>query len=461
MELVLPIVVGAVALASILLSPKAQHVEGFFKGFSPAGQPPGLLMLTFSQVTTWIFARSLMNAAILGFYYGIWGTLAYAAYYLSFLTGERIIHSVRFRHGYDSIHAFLDDRFGVWGKRCYNLVVGLRLVSEVFANLLVIGILFGAAGSTAYTLAVIGLAAVALLYGVRGGLHASLRTDLFQMSIFLVVLLALMVMAMGSGHVSLEQLGFQPFKVDEPGPILLAVALLQIWSYPMHDPVMMDRGFLADKDTTRKSFIHAAWISGLCIVLFGSLGVIAGANAVSGETMNQVLTRLLGDMPMLFFSLALVISAMSTLDSTLSSSAKLVVVDMGRGQPGLHHGRLAMAIFMLLGLLLVFFGTKDLFSAVVVSGTASMYLAPVVFFSLWGGRRDIPVWSYLLTFALAVFGAVLYFTESSSYTQWLGVHHKYTKLLFISATVLIAGNLLFWMGGRLTPRRSGIVAAAA
>jgi hypothetical protein len=48
----------------------------FYQGTSATGQKPGLLTLTLSQVTTWIFARSLMNAAILGFYYGIWGTLA-------------------------------------------------------------------------------------------------------------------------------------------------------------------------------------------------------------------------------------------------------------------------------------------------------------------------------------------------------------------------------------------------
>lgn len=69
--------------------------NAFFKGLSRTGKPPGLITLTLSQVTTWIFARSLMNAAILGYYYGIWGTLAYATYYLSFLTGGKIIDPVR------------------------------------------------------------------------------------------------------------------------------------------------------------------------------------------------------------------------------------------------------------------------------------------------------------------------------------------------------------------------------
>lgn len=226
----------------------------------------------------------------------------------------------------------------------------------------------------------------------------------------------------------------------------------------MHDPVMMDRGFLADRDTTRRSFLHAGWISMLCIIAFGSLGVFAGANAMSGEELNTVLMRLLGEVPMLLFNIALVISAMSTLDSTLSSSSKLVALDMGVVKPTLRNGRAVMVVFMLLGLLMVFVGNKDLFSAVAVSGTASMYLAPVIFFSLWGGRRDIPVWSYVGSFLLALGGATLYFFESSAYSQLLGEYHKYTKLLMISASVLLLGCLLFWLGAR---RNSLTVAEAA
>ena len=320
-------------------------------------------------------------------------------------------------------------------------------MSEVFANLLVIGILFGVSGSQSYTLAVIGLAMVTLVYSMLGGLHASLRTDFFQMLVFIAVLSVLLFMVVGGGHFNAELLAFKPFDISEPGPILLLVALLQVWSYPMHDPVMMDRGFLADRETTKRSFIHAGWISSLSIIAFGSLGVIAGANALSGEDMNQALSRLLGELPMFLFSATLVISAMSTLDSTLTSSAKMMVLDMRLMSVNLRNGRIVMAVFMLLGVLLVFVGNKDLFSAVAVSGTASMYLVPVIFFSLWGNRRDIPVWSYVASFALAMGGAVLYFTESSGHTAVLGEVHKYTKLLWICITIMIGGCALFWVGG--------------
>lgn len=444
----LPAVIALVAVISLLLSRKSNHSSGFFLGQSASGQAPSLITLVFSQVTTWIFARSLLNAAILGFYYGIWGTLAYTAYYLSFFTGAKIVEHVRFVEGFDSVQTFLANRFGRWGTSCYNLVIGVRLTSEVFANLLVIGILFGAAGSQAYTLAIIAVAVITLAYSMLGGLHASLRTDLFQMIAFIAVLSLLLLMVAFGGHYTLDLISFKPFDISQPGPILLLVALLQVWSYPMHDPVMMDRGFLADRDTTRRSFMHAGWISMLCIVAFGSLGVIAGANAMTGEDMNQALTRLLGTYPMLLLSASLIISAMSTLDSTLSSSAKLLVMDMKVTAPSVRNGRIVMVVFMLLGLALVFLGNKDLFSAVAVSGTASMYLVPVILFSLWGKRTDIPVWSYVASFVIAIAAAVLYFTESSGYSTLLGEAHKYTKLLWLSLLVPALGCFCFWWGGR-------------
>jgi hypothetical protein len=92
-------------------------------------------------------------------------------------------------------------------------------------------------------------------------------------------------------------------------------------------------------------------------------------------------------------------------------------------RPTLANGRLVMLVFMLLGLLMVYVGNQDLFSAVAVSGTAALYLA--------------------------LAGAVLYFTESSAYSALLGDYHKYTKLLLISAAVPLLGCLLFWLGARL------------
>jgi hypothetical protein len=234
-----------------------------------------------------------------------------------------------------------------------------------------------------------------------------------------------------------------------PGWVLLAVALLQIWSYPMHDPVMMDRGFVADRETTRRSFIHACWLSAICILIFGLLGVEAGLLRHDGEDLVKTLMRLLSEPMMMFFNIALILSAVSTLDSTFSSASKLAVVDMRLADPTPRNGRIAMVAFLIGGLAFLFLGSKDLFAAVAVSGTASMFLAPVAFFSIWGGR-EVARWSFAVAFAAAMAGAALYMVESGGYLSIIepltGIAHKYTKLLVISAAVLAVGCGAFALG---------------
>lgn len=448
------VVAGAttlVALLSFLLSPKVSTADAFYRGRSADGAQPGVWTLALSQVTTWIFARSIMNAAILGYFYGIAGALAYAIYYLSFLTGAWIIDSLRFRHGYASVQDFLRARFGSAGTWCYNFVIGLRLLSEVFANLLVIGLIFGASGSAGYLVSIILVGSVTVAYSMLGGMHASIRTDVLQMLIFLVILAALILAVAGTGTIDVAAIASSSPEAKSPGWVLAAVALMQVWSYPMHDPVMMDRGFIADHRTTLRSFYHAAWLSFLCILAFGLIGVWAGLMKQPGESLMPALQRLLGLWPMALFNIALIVSCMSTLDSTFSSAAKLSVIDGGLGQQNVRNGRIAMICFLAGGLVMVATGSKDFYAAVAVSGTASMYLAPVVFISLWLGRDDVPVWSYLVSFSAALAASILYFLYSNPvYARMLGplfgYDHKYSKLLILCACVFVTGMAAFVVG---------------
>ena len=442
-------VIVLVALVSFAVAPRVRSADGFFRGWTQGGGTPGVFTLTLSQVTTWIFARSLMNAGILGYFFGIGGAIAYTAYYGSFLTGWLIIDRLRFHHGAGNVQSFLADRFGRLGTASYNVLVSLRLLSEVFANLLVVGIVFGVAGSGAYTAAILAVTAITLTYSMIGGLHASLRTDVVQMLMLLVLLLGLVALMGVHPEFSAFDLALSTPEITSPGWILLLVALLQVWSYPLHDPVMMDRGFIAGRNTTRRSFLHAFWISALCILGFGLLGVFAGIHRQGEEELLATLARLLGTPAMAVLGAALIISAASTMDSTLSSAAKLAVIDMRLGRPTARNGRIAMLLFALGGLVLVLFGTDDLFAAVAVSATASLFLTPVIAFCIIGGREVRP-WAYAFTFALATGGAVLYFLENSGYIGWVGsltgIEHSYSKLLVITTIVLAGGFASFALG---------------
>ena len=447
--LILMAVFGAIIVASLWVAPRRASIDGFFGGMTETGQAPGLWTLVLSQVTTWIFARSLMNAAILGYYYGIAGTLAYAAYYGSFLTGGFIVGRLR-ETGSISVQDWLGTRFGAAGNGCYNLVIALRLLSEVFANLLVVGLIFNAVLAGSGTAAILIVAVIGLAYSAWGGLSAALRTDVLQMAVFLVVFGLAFVALIVSPGFDLAAIVTAPGTAGSyNGWVLLVVALLQVFSYPAHDPVMMDRGFIADPATTRKSFLHAFWLSTLCIIGFGFFGIqasLAGA-AYEGELIGTWSTMF----PAWVFGalmISLLVSALSTLDSALASAARLVVEELKLAPRSLNGGRIVMLGFMVAGTVLTLWGNATLFDAVAVSGTASMFLTPVLLVGLVMGRK-IAVWSYFAAFGAALLGALAYFGRGwSVFAALLPDGHKYEQLLVICVVVLIAGFAAVLAGAR-------------
>jgi len=118
-------------------------------------------------------------------FYGLAGTLAYTFYYISFLTGGFIVSRIR-QEGANSVQEWLGNYFGKIGHWTYNFLVVLRLLSEVFANLIVIGLIFSSAFpefeiSGQIAIFVVGI--IGLLYSAKGGFQASLKTDVFQMNL--------------------------------------------------------------------------------------------------------------------------------------------------------------------------------------------------------------------------------------------------------------------------------------
>ncbi|GFE65833.1 sodium:proline symporter [Litoreibacter roseus] len=441
---------AAFVIASFLAAPRRATVEGFYSGRTD-GRAPGLWTLVLSQVTTWIFARSLMNSAILGYYYGMPGTLAYAAYYLSFLTGGYIVGHLR-RSGAGSVQDWLGVRFGSTGRTTYNAVIALRLLSEVFANLLVVGMIFSAVMpeiESAGTISIVAVAALGLSYSAWGGLSAALRTDVVQMLGFLGIFgFALAFLLLDPNFSMGAVLTAEGVSGTRPGWILLAVALLQAFSYPAHDPVMMDRGFLADPKTTRSSFIHAFWLSTLCIIGFGLFGVQAAVLDRDADLL--VAWRVMfPDWVFVALMVSLLVSALSTLDSAMSSAARLSVEELRLAPRSLNGGRIAMVVFMVLGGALTLWNNATLFDAVAVSGTASMFLTPVMV-GVFVFRWDVPLWAYLVSFAAAIVGAVVYFLRAwPTLAQILPSAHKYEQLLWICVLVLVIGFAAVILGARV------------
>ena len=91
------------------------------------------------------------------------------------------------------------------------------------------------------------------------------------MAVFLVIFsIAFIYMIFGSDfsfNSILQSTGVHE-QAARPGYVLIYVALLQVFSYPAHDPVMMDRGFIANQNKTNYSFILAFLLSTFCIFGF-------------------------------------------------------------------------------------------------------------------------------------------------------------------------------------------------
>ena len=92
------------------LSPLAKTTDEFFKAVHKK-KAPNTLVLTGSLIISWIFAKSITNAANLGLSFGIVGGVAYAGYYLSFAVAGIIIYQLRTKGNFKSIHHFLTTKF--------------------------------------------------------------------------------------------------------------------------------------------------------------------------------------------------------------------------------------------------------------------------------------------------------------------------------------------------------------
>ncbi|MFC4095831.1 sodium:solute symporter family transporter [Euzebyella saccharophila] len=423
------------SLAFILLSPLAKNTEQFFKA-QVNHKAPNAFMLMGSLVISWIFAKSITNAANLGLAYGLVGGVAYAAYYLSFIVAGYVIYHMRTKGGFTSIHEFLTTRFGKGAMLLFSILIAIRLFNEVWSNTMVIGSYFGEMGSLPYYSSILVFTVLTLAYALKGGLSSSIFTDVIQMVLFAILLFVVL------GTIFSSESDFTPATVVasgewkwEMGVNLLLAAVLQSFSYPFHDPVLTDRGFISKPKTTLKAFLWAGLVGGLCIILFSIIGVYAQHQHMEGQAAVQV-ARAFGAIILLIINFILITSAASTLDSTFSSFSKLATLDLNLGT-SLSFGRWAMVVIAILGTLPIFMDAEIL-SATTISGTMVIGLTPV--FVLW--KKEVSSTNYYLSvIGGLVFGFLLVFEVFPK--ALIFTDGKYADLLWVNFWGILVCFLLY------------------
>ena len=181
------IIIGYAAV-SWLVVPRRVTSSQFYAGQSKAGVEPGILLVAFSAGITWVFAKSIANAASSAAAYGLIGSIGYTIYYASFLVAGVAIYYLRTRGGYRSLSDFLVTKYGQLCARLFMIVIAFRLFNEVWSNTKVMALYFGAEGSGGYWLAVIAVTGITVSYAWSGGMRASLLTDRLQTFLAFILL---------------------------------------------------------------------------------------------------------------------------------------------------------------------------------------------------------------------------------------------------------------------------------
>tara|TARA_R110000751_G_scaffold113854_3_gene213172 strand:- start:150452 stop:151786 length:1335 start_codon:yes stop_codon:yes gene_type:complete len=430
------ILVIASSLILFALSPYAKTTASFFKA-NHNKKSPNVLVLTGSLIISWIFAKSITNAANLGLDFGLVGGVAYAGYYLSFAVAGLLIYQLRTKGGYTSIHEFLTSKFGKKAVAIFTFLIIIRLFNEVWSNTMVIGSYFGETGSASYYTAIIVFTVLTLSYAIKGGLSSSIFTDVIQMVLFSVLLIIILYTIFSVENFSTKDIVTSGTWSFELGLNLFFAAIIQSFSYPFHDPVLTDRAFISSPKVTRKSFLWASLLGAICIVLFSLIGVYAQTQGLKGQAAVEV-GKAFGVVILLIINFIMITSAASTLDSTFSSFSKLLAVDLGLGK-SLTFGRLTMVAIAVLGTIPIFFNAEIL-SATTISGTMVIGLTPI--FVFWNYK--VPKISFYLSIGCGIlFGFLLVFKvfpEALIFTKG-----RYADLLWVNVWGIFSCNLLYFV----------------
>lgn len=387
-------------LIMVLVSPRAKSEDSFFRGYDDKGRPSSPWMLTSSIFISWIFAKSVTNAANLGQSYGIVGGLAYAAYWLSIPMAGIVIYVLRTRYKAVGLVSFLTGRYGRVAALAFSAAILVRLYNEVWSNSAVVGGYYGADGSWPFILSASLFTLMVLLYSLKGGLRSSLFTDAIQTVLFILAIGLVLFLTLPAKNFG--QLVTEGSFTLAGGVDLLLVALLQVFSYPFHDPVLTDRGFISHEKVMLKACCWSGALGFLAILAFSLIGVQARLEGLppSGNVPAMV-AQTLGFGASFAMLAVMASSAASTMDSTFASLSKFIGKDWtvlsGRDtmKRPILMGALAMIVLAVLGNIPMVAGT-DILKATTISGTMVIGLAPV--FLLSPLVRKCSPWSFHLSF---------------------------------------------------------------
>jgi Na+/proline symporter len=474
-------------LGLLLVTKVAHSPLEFFKGgiADTATDRSSYAILAGSTFISWIFAKSIQNASILGARYGILGGFAYGTWYIAFLSVGVVCYYLRTNQGYTSLQEAIFERYGSIASISYSLAVLFRLYQEIWSNSLVVASFYGDYNTASWWIAALLSTFIPFVYVSLGGLRSSLISDVIQALLAVILLVTVLGVigkqvnelsdeceVAGRGDCNLFQWDTNvgvATNTLEGGWDLAIVGLIQgLFSYPFFDPVLTDRAFLASPKTMLRAFLTGGVISFLFIFFFGFIGIFGNLAATVDETIDPALltgistgipadvARYLGTGVFTITNIIFMTTSISTLDSAFASTAKLFAelrTFFWKWKPEklanvtdqhVALGRFAIRFIALLGTLPLLQDPSAL-DATTVSGTVVLGLGPPIMALLFLPREPNSYYplAFLSSFWLGALLGLLFqlSNENPNALDWQHLtvgEGSYAKLLWFNLVGSVA-----------------------
>lgn len=420
--------------------------------FLVADRKVGFMKSGFSTAATWIWAPALFIASQKAYQQGLpgvfWFTFpnilclcifAYFAHYLR----------KKFKNGF-TLAQYMNVRHSRRVQILYIISLSALSICQFAVQLLAGGAVVTYLTGIDFTIVTIILTAIALSYSFVSGIRASIMTDVWQMIIILVVVLAVvpLVYVKGGGYEVLVKgiggISGEFTNVFDPGVawsfgVVVTIGLL---AGPFGDQSFWQRAFTTKQNEVKKSFLLSALVFGVVPIftsIIGFMGAGLGIDAGNKAQLINIITvsELLPKAILIPFVWMLLSGLVSTLDSGLCAISSIASTDLNmKAKNKLTRARSGMVLLAIGGIIIanipdmkilylfIFYGTlraSTLLPTIYtiinkkVSETGMFYGictslgfgVPVFAFAKFNGLTDLAVWSSI--FVVTASGAIVYY----------------------------------------------------
>lgn len=332
-------------------------------GFFVADRKSGMWPTAFSISATFLYAFGCIFASVFAYAKG-WAGVTWlmipnliAVASVGFV-GYNLLKDDTLKKGFnftDVIKNKYNNKVLTW---FFTIMYLISAVYAITANLTGVGIVANyLAPDLNYISVLTVISVVVLTYTILGGLKASIRTDMVQMVLLLLVAVvgtSIVVANVGGlGTVMSNWTDAKPAGLFDPSvlwiPGILLLALLS--GSAMADNGLYQRIYaLNDKTKVFKTFLIGGT---LMIIVIGGLGLMAGSIFSTDLVPSKphlagtmVLEQAGGVFLLVLFVVALLCASASTIDSALNSAGSIVANDLIKTKDSVRTGKIVIAAVM-------------------------------------------------------------------------------------------------------------------